>query len=429
MLLVVITFFVLLFLNMPVAFAIAISSLLYFLTVPDLPSFLAFQQMATGTQSFPLLAVPFFVLAGHILNVSGITSRLVHFSNLLTGHLVGGLAHVSIVLSTMMGGISGSATADAAMQSRILTNDMMKRGYSKGYSVGVIGVSSLITGTLPPSIGLILYGFIGGVSISKLFIAGIVPGILMAITLMIAAYVVAKKNGYDQNINYEKPSFKEVIEGFKGSIWALLFPVILIVGIRFGIFSASEGGAVAVVYAIIVGTLFHKELTWKKLKKSLHDAVGDNAMIMLIIAAAGILGYVIAYENLPRTASQFVTGITENPTLLLFIILTFTFVVGLFMEATAVTLLMTPIFLPVIIQAGIDPVHFGLLMIILITMGGMTPPVGVTMFAVCSITKTSVKDFTKGALPFLGAVILLIIVLALFPQIILFLPEVLLASG
>nr|WP_245746008.1 TRAP transporter large permease [Evansella caseinilytica] len=424
----IVVFFILLFANIPVAFAIGISSAVYFMVSPELPNILAMQRLATGTQSFPLLAVPFFVLVGHILNTSGITARLIKFSNLLTGHLVGGLAHVSIVLSTFMGGISGSATADAAMQSRILTTDMVKRGYSRGFSIGVIGISSLITSTIPPSIGLILYGFISGVSISKLFIAGIIPGVLMCLTLMITVYFVSKKRGYDQDISLQKPSFQEIVKSFKESIWALLFPVILLVGIRFGIFSATEGGAVAVVYALIVGKFIYKELSWSNLKTALNNAISDTGMIMLIIAAASMFGYVIAYENLPRSASEFITGITDHPTLLLLIILIFVFMAGLFMEATANTLLLTPIFLPIITQAGIDPVHFGLIMIVLITLGGMTPPLGVTMFAVCSITKTSVLEFTKGAAPFLIAVLILIIMLALFPQIVLFLPDLLMMN-
>ncbi|MFB5662482.1 TRAP transporter large permease [Alteribacillus sp. HJP-4] len=418
-----IVFFVLMFINMPIAFAIGIAAMTYFIRTSDLTNMLAIQQFVTGTQSFPLLAVPFFVLAGHILNVSGITSRLIKFSNLLTGHLAGGLAHVSIVLSTLLGGISGSATADAAMQSRILTKDMVQRGYSKGFSIGVIGVSSLITSTIPPSIGLILYGFIGGVSIGDLFMAGIVPGILMCFTLMLTVSIVAKKRGYDSDIVVERPTAKELLISFKDCIWALLFPVILLVGIRFGFFSATEGGAVAVVYALLVGTFIYRELNWTNFKKAIYDSVQDNSMIMLIIAAASIFSYVIAYENLPRTASELITGITAEPTLLLLIVLFIVFLAGLFMEATANTLLLTPIFLPIVEQAGVDPVHFGILMIVLITLGGMTPPLGVTMFAVCSITRTSVLEFSKGAAPFLLAVLILIIILVFFPQLVLFVPD------
>ncbi|WP_152658086.1 TRAP transporter large permease [Oceanobacillus sp. CFH 90083] len=420
-----IVFFVLLFLNMPVAFAIGISGVVYFLSA-DIPNSLAIQQFATGTQSFPLLAVPFFVLAGHILNASGITSRLIKFANILTGHMIGGLAQASVLLSAMMGGISGSATADAAMQSRIMTNDMLRRGYSKGFSTGLISVSSIITATFPPSIGLILYGFIGGVSINKLFIGGIIPGILLTVALMVSVYFVAKKNNYDQNNTFTPPTMKEVVISFKDCIWAILFPILLIVGIRFGLFSASEGGAVAVVYAMTVGFFFHRELSWKKLKACLKDAVTDNSMIMLIIASASIFSYVIAFENFPRTMSQFVTGITENSQLLFLLILLFVFIAGLFMEATANNLMLTPIFLPIAEMAGIDPVHFGVVMVVLITFGGMTPPLGVTMFAVLSITKTGVVEYTKGALPFIITVLAVIVMIAMFPSIVLFLPNLLL---
>lgn len=423
MILVCLVFFTLLFLNMPIAFTIGISSLVYFFTVPDLPISLSVQQMATGTQSFPLLAVPFFVLAGHILNVSGITKRLIRFSNALTGHLVGGLAHVSIVLSAFMGGVSGSATADAAMQSRILTPQMIQRGYSGGYSIAAIAVGSLITSTIPPSIGLILFGFVGGVSIGKLFLAGIIPGILMTFILMFTAYIIARKRGYDEQSKLQRPSFREVINSFKECFWALLFPIILIVGIRFGIFTASEGGAVAVVYAMIVGKFIYRELNWVKLRESLNHAIQDNGMIMLIISTAAMLGYVIAYENLPQSASQLITGISENPMILLSIILLFIILAGLFMEATANTLLLTPIFLPIIDQAGIDPVHFGIMMMILITLGGMTPPVGVTMFAVCSLTRIPVTEYSKESLPFLLAIIVLVVIIMFFPDLVLFLPN------
>lgn len=425
MLMVAIIFFVFLFLNMPVAFAIGIASLALIIKEPGLPLSIATQRMVAGTQSFPLLAVPFFIFAGNLMNSAGITKRLIRFANALIGHLVGSLAHVSIVLSTIMGGISGSANADAAMQSRILGQQMIKRGYSGGYSASVIAISALITATIPPSIGLILYGYVGEVSIGKLFLAGIIPGIFMMCFLMVVAYMIARKRGYDAEIEIKRSSVKEIFISLKESIWALFFPVILIVGIRFGVFTASEAGAFAVVYALVIGTFIYKELNMKKIKKAIEQSVVDNAAILLIISASSILGYLITYERLPQNAAEFLLGLTSNSTLLLLLILLFLVLAGMFIESTVLVLLLTPIFLPIVKQIGVDPVHFGILMMTIVTMGGMTPPVGVTMYTVCSLTGVPIEDYVKESIPFLIGVIVLLILLVFVPSITLFLPNLL----
>lgn len=425
MLLVAIIFFVMLFLNMPVAFAIGIASLSYFLIEPNLPVEIVTQRMVAGTQSFPLMAVPFFILAGNLMNSSGITKRLIRFANALTGHLVGSLAHVSIVLSTIMGGVSGSANADAAMQSRILGHQMMARGYSGGYSASVIAISSLITATIPPSIGLILYGYVGQVSIGRLFLAGIIPGILMMTVLMIVSYAVAKKRGYDQETDKKRASFKEVLVSFRDSFWALLFPVILVVGIRFGIFTASEAGAFAVVYALVIGFFVYKELNWKNFIESVEQSVQDNAAILLIIATSSILGFLITYDRLPQSAAEFLIGVTSNGTLMLLLILLFLAIAGMFIESTVLVLLLTPIFLPIIKQVGVDPVHFGILMMTIVTFGGMTPPVGVTMYTTTSIMKVPIEDYIKEAIPFILGVLVLVALLVFIPQIVLWIPDLL----
>ncbi|MEW9673056.1 TRAP transporter large permease [Ammoniphilus sp. 3BR4] len=424
MALVAISFSFLLLLNMPLAFAIGIASLLYFVTEPSLPLTIVVQRMVTITQSYPMLAIPFFVIAGVLMNASGITKRLVSFANVLTGHLAGGLAQVSIVLSALMGGISGSAIADASMQARILGPTMINKGYSKGYASSVIAISSLITATIPPSVGLIVYGFVGEVSIGKLFAAGIIPGILMTLFLMVPAYVVAKKRGY--GVERKKfATFDELKKCFKESIWALLFPVFLILGIRFGIFTPTEAGAFAIVYAFIIGKFVYRELDGKSFKEVLHHSVIDNGVILLIISGAAIFGYASAYNGLPKTMAEFIGGITTNPYLLLFIILGFLFIAGMVMESTVLTLLFTPIFLPVIQSAGIDPVHFGILMMTIVTLGCMTPPVGVAMFAVCSILDCPTDKYVIESLPFFAAVLGLVVVLALFPQLVMFLPNLL----
>jgi tripartite ATP-independent transporter DctM subunit len=417
-----IVFLILLVLNVPLAFTIGVSSILFFIFNPDLPLIIPAQRIVSGTQSFPLLAVPFFVLAGNLMNAAGITKRLMHFSTILTGHLRGGLAHVSIVMSALMGGISGSACADAAMESRLLGPTMLERGYSRGYTAAVIGLSSLITATIPPGIGLILYGFVGEVSIGKLFVAGIVPGLLMTGILMVAAALVAHKRDYSPD-REQRATFMETLQGIRETIWALIFPLILIVGIRFGIFTPTEAGAFAVVYAFIIGKYVYKELSWKNFQEVLYQTVIDNGIIMLIIACSSIFGYAVIYDRVPQGMATFVIGLSNNPHILLAIILSFLFFAGMFMEATVNTLLLTPIFLPIAKSIGVDPVHFGILMMTIVTMGGMTPPVGVTMYTVCSLLECPTEKYVYESIVFIVAILVEIAILAAFPQIVLFLPN------
>lgn len=422
MVVVAIVFLILLMLNVPLAFTIGISSLFFFFTNSDLSLTIPVQKMMASTQSFPLLAVPFFVLAGNLMNATGITTRLIKFSTVLTGHMRGGLAHVSCVLSTLMGGISGSACADAAMESRILGPAMDEKGYSKGYSASVIAMTSLITATIPPGVGLILYGVTGEVSVGKLFIAGIIPGILMMFALMFTSGIIAKKRQYPVERD-TRPSFKEVWDSMLESIWALIFPIILIVGIRFGLFTASEAGAFAVVYAFIIGKFVYKELTMKGFVEVLKTTLSDNGVILFIIMASGIFGYDIIYDKVPQSMAMFITGLSGNKWVVLAIILGFVFIAGMFMEATVNTLLLTPIFLPIIKSFGFDPVYFGILFMTIITMGGMTPPVGVTMYTTCSILKCPIEDYVKESWPFILTVVLEVAFLAAFPDLVTFLPN------
>ena len=417
-------FLVLLIIGLPLAFTLLASGLVYFAQNPELPTTVAVQRMVAASQSFPLLAVPFFILAGHIMNCSGITKRLINVSNLLVAWISGGLAHVTIVLSALMGGVSGSAIADAAMQARVLGEPMQASGLSKGFSAATITVSALITACIPPSIGLILYGYMGNVSIGKLFLAGLVPGVLLTLTLMLVVYWQAKKQGFAPN-QASPPTTRQVLLAINQSKWALLFPVLLIVTIRFGIFTPSEAGAFAVLYACIVGRFAYRELTLSDITKSLVESVSDIGMIMLIILASGVIGYAIAYEQLPVSLTTAVTQLTAQPQLILLLALAILLFVGVVMEGTITVLLLTPILVPLMQSVGVDPVHFGILMLIMVTFGGATPPVGVAMYAVCNILNCSTADYLKAALPLFVAVLVLVVVLALYPPLVLFLPELL----
>jgi TRAP-type transport system large permease protein len=424
MIFLVITLTILVVINMPIGFAIGISGAVYFLTNGLIPFSITVQRVVAQTQSIAFLAVPFFIFAGNLMNRTGITTRLLRFASLLTRRMHGGLAQVNVVLSTMMGGVSGSAVADASMEARVLGQTMIKRGYGKGYTAGITCLSSLITATIPPSLGLILFGFVGEVSIGKLFIAGIIPGIMMMGALMLTVRFTSKRRGYETpDASIPAPTFGEIMADMKDSIWALMFPVILIVGIRFGLFTPSEAGAFAVVYALIIGRFVYKELTWEKFLAALKDSIIDNGAIILIIALSGIFGYALSLENVPGMIGTMLVSITTNPQLMLVIIVLFLFVAGMFIDSNVSILLLTPIFLPVIKNMGIDPVHFGILMMTIVTMGVMTPPVGTALYVVCQILDVPLQEYVRETLPFYGAVVLLVILLIFLPDLVMFLPN------
>ena len=417
-------FLALMFLGMPVAFAVGVSSLVFFLASDTIPASIGVQRIATSTQSFPLLAVPLFVLAGNLMNSSGITDRIIALARALTGWIAGGLAQVAIVVSALMGGVSGSAVADAAMEALILGPAMLRQNYSRGFSSAVIAVGALITATIPPSIGLILYGFLGNVSIGKLFLGGVVPGILMTLVLMGTAWAIARRRGYRPDIG-AFPGWREVAREANRSKWALLFPVFLVIGIRFGVFTPSEVGAFAVAYAIVVGVFAYRELGWKEFNDALRHSVHDIGMIMLIIMLSAMIGYVIALERVPQNAAEWIVGVTQNRQVLMSMLVVFILLLGMFLESTVIVLLLTPILVPIVVKAGIDPVHFGLVMMTSTTLGSMTPPVGVAMYTVCGLLDTPMDEYTREALPLILAVVGLIFAMAFFPPIVTLLPELL----
>jgi tripartite ATP-independent transporter DctM subunit len=323
-----------------------------------------------------------------------------------------------------MGGVSGSATADAAMETRILGPGMLRAGYTKGYICALNCTTGLIVATLPPSLGLIIFGFVGEVSIARLFAAGIVPGFLMAAFLMVVAAVTTRVRKIEPpNKDAPKFTWKELFLNLRESIWALMFPVILIVGIRMGVFTPSESGAFAVLYAILIGKFVYKELTWENFKSALVTTLKDNGAIMLIIGMSGPFQYAMTWVKLPVYLSGFITGITTNPQAMVLIMLGFLFVIGLFVDSNVNFLLLTPIFLPLVKQAGIDPVHFGVLMATIVTLGVMTPPVGGALFVVCGIMDCQMDEYTRESLPFIFAILLELTILVFLPQLVLFIPN------
>jgi len=415
-------FAIFLVIGMPVAFSLMLASIPVFVLTGTMPTTVAIQKMVTSLENFPLLAVPFFILAGNLMNESGITERLVRFSRLMTGWLAGGLAQVSIVLSMLMGGISGSAVADASMEARLLGPSMRAQGYSAPFIAAVLGFGSIITATIPPSIGLILFGYINEVSIGRLFVGGLVPGLLLTVTLMLATFLISNRRGYAPDLP-RPPSLGELGRSFLESLWALMFPVFLVIGFRFGFFTATEAGVFLVLYAIAVGLFVYRELTVSKIVAAFHATMSDLGMVMLLIMMASVLGYAMTIERAPQNITEFMTSLTQNPTGLLLIVCGILVVTGMFLEGAANILLVTPIVMPVLVHAGFDPVHMGILIVLLINFGGLTPPVGVIMFTVCGILDVKTGAYTRASVPFFIAFAVFFALLLIFPALSLALPK------
>lgn len=414
-------FLIFLVLGMPVAFSIGISGLTFFL-IRELPMSVLVQKSISTSQSFTMLAIPLFIFAGNLMNSSGITNRLMKLASVLTGHMYGNIGQVSCVLSTLMGGVSGSAVADAAMQSRILGPEMTRLGYAKGWSAAVNGLSGLIVATIPPSMGLIIYGTVGEVSIGRLFMAGWLPGILMMTFLMIACTISAHKFEYKPE-RQKRASLKEILNTITAGFWALMFPVMLIALIRFGVVSPTESGAFAVAYALFVGVFVYKELDRKTFMNTVRDSVKDITVITIILAFSGTFGYGVVYDDITTKLATTLMNISDNPTILLALVVLFLLVCGMFMETTVIALILTPILLPVMKNVGVDPVVFGMIMMTCVTFGVMTPPVGTALYTTSDIMGCSVEETVKYGYPFYIAVLLVVVFMVFFQDAILFLPN------
>jgi len=374
------------------------------------------------TQNFLLLAIPLFIFAGNLLNQTGITERVMKLASVLTGHMRAGTAQSNMIIAASLGGITSSAIGDAAMLSRVLGPGMIKRGYSGGFSAAVIGCSALITTMIPPGIGLVLYGSIAEVSIGRLFTAGMVPGILMTIFLMLAVGLRAKQKGYLPE-REKRASLKEVAKTFLDCIWAFLFPVILIAGLRFGMFTPSEAGAFACVYAVVIGVVVYKEFSWEKMLQTLESTVVDVGMVMLLIALSAPFSYGIVWDQLPQKMAEFMLGISNIPWMVMLIIIVFLLIAGTAMDSTVLILMLTSILTPIAEQVNVDLVHFGIIMVLTLTMGLLTPPEGAVLYIVCTIFKCSLWDFVKEGWLFMLSVVVVVILIIFWPDLALWLPN------
>lgn len=414
-------------LGIPVAFCIFLATLAYFLLNDHLPMMMLVQRLAGGLESVTLLAIPFFVMAGVFMNHSGISQRLLKFSEVLTGHMNGGLAQVNVVLSTLMGGLSGSNIADAAMSSKLLVPQMVARGYSASFSSAVTAASSLITPIIPPGIALIIYGYVNNVSIGKLFLAGVVPGVMLCAMMMGLVAVISKKRNYAP-IREKRASAKEIAISAKDAFLALLLPVIIIGGIRFGVFTPTEAGAAAVLYALVLGMFVYKQMNTSLLWSATKESVLASANVLLIICVAVGFSKFLTWERVPQNLATWLTGAVESPFTFLLLVNLFLLIIGMFLEGNAVMIVLAPLLAPVAASYGIDPVHFGIIFIFNSAIGTITPPLGTVMFTTCSITKVSIEDFVKEVMPFWILLLVALLMITYIPMISIGLPNMVFGS-
>jgi C4-dicarboxylate transporter DctM subunit len=414
------TFFLLLLINMPIAFALGIAVAVTLSLDSTLPLNSIVTRAFVGVDSFTLLAIPFFIIAGELMNACGITERIVAFARSLVGHIRGGLAHVSIVSSMFFSGISGSATADASALGSMMIPAMKKNGFDPDYAVAVNASSSAMGPIIPPSIMMVIYGSIANVSIAQLFLGGFVPGLMVALGLMAMAYVIAKKRNYPAPARSELPP---VISAFWGAAWALAMPVIILGGIFSGIFTATEAGVVAVAYAALVGTFVYKTLTFKLVAKLLVDAAVTTAAAMFLIAMATSFAWLLAWAGFGAAVLDVLGGISTNPTIALLLILVFILILGLFIEGIPILIIFTPVLLPVILGLGIDPIFFGVVLVMAVVIGSVTPPVGILTYICCSIAGITISQAFRGLVPFCAVLVAILLLCAMFPALIMTVPN------
>ncbi|MFJ8070927.1 TRAP transporter large permease [Peribacillus sp. NPDC096447] len=403
-------------LGIPIAFALLVSSvvLMYFLGIFD--SQIIAQNLISGADNFPLMAIPFFMLAGEAMNRGGLSRRIVEMAMNLVGHIKGGLGYVAIIASVLFASLSGSAVADTAALGAILIPMMVKSGYDVNRSSGLIASGGIIAPIIPPSIGFIIFGVASGVSITKLFMAGIVPGILLAVGLTVTWAIVARKDKVAVN---PRASTKEILISLRQGVWALFLPIIIIGGLKFGLFTPTEAAVVAAVYAIFVGLVIYREMKVKDLYEVFVHAGKMTSVVMFLVAAALVSSWLITVADLPGQVIGLLEPFMDHPFLLLIMINLLVIVVGTAMDMTPTILILTPVLMPLVVAAGIDPVYFGVLFILNNAIGLLTPPVGTVLNVMCGISKISMEDIMKGIWPFLLVEVIVLILLILFPSLVL----------
>ncbi len=406
--------------GMPVAFAMVVSAGAALLSLGNVPLMVLPQRIVTGADSFPLMAIPLFLLAGNLMIGGGLTDKLSRFATAMVGHFRGGLAQVNVVNSMVMGGMTGSAIADAVSDCKILVPVMVKSGYSARFAAALSGATAVIAPIIPPSIPFIIYGSIAGVSIGQLFLGGAIPGILMGVYLMVAVNVIARRRNFPRG---ERPTLRGIVHALRVSGPPLMLPVIILGGILAGVFTPTEAGAVAVVYALVLSMVFYRSLGAADIPKILLETGVQAGVIMLVIAAASPFSWLLAREQVGQAVVQLLAHIGDNKILFLLVLNVVLLVLGMFLDATAILIIVVPVLVPVFAALGLDPVHMGVMVVMNLMIGMVTPPFGLVMYVVCDILKVTITDFTRELWPFLLALVAILLTITYVPELVLFLPK------
>ncbi len=421
---IVVVFFLLIVAGTPIAFALGITSVLAFVKMgAPVLMMLVPQKFFSGIDMFALMAMPFFMLAGDIMNRIQITHKLVNLANVLVGHIRGGLAHVNIIVSIFFAGLTGAAVSDTAALGTMLIPAMEKDGYDRDFSAAITAASSIIGPIIPPSIIAVIYGSLMNVSIAGLFAAGIVPGVMVGLALMLAAGFISKKRNYPKKDT--RPTVKEVAVGFKEAIIPLLMPVIILGGILSGVFTPTEAAAVAVLYALVIGFFVYKNLKLRDIPKLLFATVRNSGSVFIILSAAAILGWILANEQIPELIGTMILNVSHNKYVVLLIINLILLVLGMFMDMTAALIILGPILHPLAVSVGVNPLHFGIIMIVNLNIALMTPPLGACLFVACGISKLTLEEISKEILPFIIIEVVVLMIITYIPAISMFVPKLL----
>lgn len=401
--------------GIPISFALFLSGigLMWHLDLFDAQ--LIAQNAVDGTNNFVLLAAPFFMLAGEFMNAGGLSRRIVRMALALVGHIPGGLGYVAVFAAILMASLSGSALADTTALAAMLLPMMREAGYNMNRSAGLIACGGVIAPVIPPSIGLILFGVAAQVSITKLFMGGIVPGILMGISILVTWWFVSRR---DKVVTFEKSTRAEMCQAFKEGIWAMFLPFIILFGLKFGIFTPTEAGVVAAVYALCVGKFVYKELKFSDLYELFLNAGKMTAVVMFLVGGAMVTSWLITVADLPGELITLLEPFMEHPTLFLLVLVVLLFVIGTAMDQTPIILILAPVLMPVVKAVGIDPIYFGIIFVMITALGLITPPVGTSLNAVCSVGKLKIGEVTWGMMPFLMAEFLVVVLLVIFPELV-----------